>query len=46
MELLNDTRGGFSVQTDYVKVPIFPYFVDSFPDFSPISLPYSLFYVN
>jgi len=33
--------------TDYVKVPIFPDFVDNFPDFSPISLPYfPRFYIN
>jgi len=25
---------------DNMKVPIFPDFVDTFPDFSPISLPY------
>jgi len=30
-------RGGYSVDTDYVNVPIFPDFVDDFPDFSPIS---------
>jgi len=34
------TRDGCSVNTDYVKVPIFPDFVDSFPDFSPISSPH------
>jgi len=34
------TRGGCSVNTDYVKVPIFPDFVDNSPDFSTIPLPY------
>jgi len=33
-------RRGCSVSTDSVKDPIFPDFVDSFPDFTPISLPY------
>jgi len=28
-------RGGYSVNTDYVKVPIFPDFAENFPDFSP-----------
>jgi len=32
--------GGCSVNTDYVKVPIYPDFIDNFPDFSPIPLPY------
>jgi len=33
-------RGGCSVKTDFVKVLIFPDFVNNFPDFSPSSLPY------
>jgi len=38
-------RGGCSVNTDSVKVPIFsPIFVDNFTDFSPISLPYFPFF--
>jgi len=32
--------GDYSVNTDYVKVPIFPGFVDNFPSFPPISLSY------
>jgi len=31
--------GGWNVNTDYVKVPVFPDFVHNFPDFTPISLP-------
>jgi len=31
--------GTDAVNTDYVKVPIFPDFIDKFPDFSPVSLP-------
>jgi len=38
--------GADSVNTDYAKVPIFPDFGNNFPDFSPIFLPYSRFYVN
>jgi len=37
--------GRCGVNIDYVKVPILPDFVDNFSDFSPISLPYFLFYV-
>jgi len=39
-------RGECSVHTDCVKVPILPHFGDNFPNFSPISLPYSRFYIN
>jgi len=35
-------RGECSVNTDYVKFPIFPDAVDNFPDFSPISFLYFL----
>jgi len=31
------TIKGGSLNTDYVKVPIFPVFMDNFPDFPPIS---------
>jgi len=33
-------KGGCSVNTDYMYVPIFPDFVGNFLDFSPISLQY------
>jgi len=38
-QIKTSSRGGSSVNTDYVKVPIFPQFVDNFPDVSPIILP-------
>jgi len=41
---LQYTRGRFSVNADSVKVPIFPEFVDNFPDFLTIII--SRFYVN
>jgi len=28
-----DDRSGYSVNTDYMKVPTFPDFADNFPDF-------------
>jgi len=33
-------KGGYSVNTDYVKVPVFLDFFYNFPGFSPIPLPY------
>jgi len=40
--LSNRLKTGCSVNTDCVKVPVFPDFVDNFPIFSPISLSYFL----